>query len=307
MRLAEIQLLECCQRPLQRHLLAVARMAAVARGPSAVGVLDVAEGGARSHTALHGQGIEEGLDGGSHLATASHHHVILEVVVVDTADISLDGARMGIHAHEGRTQKTLIIDNGVDRRHRALIGTMIGEDRHIHWGAEGTDNLLGRGSCLLHTEEARALTDAAVDAILDLLARDAGGERRIGLVVVLLVESRLETTPHMLAHGLLGILLHARVDGREDTEAVGIDVVVVAIALVVLVAPAIERVGGPGDGVEHVLALTPGRIVFAQRQLGHHILLEVGLKVAAHTSNGLFVGEMELQGLRTRPGRTALR
>ena len=46
--------------------------------------------------------------------------------------------------------------------------------------------------------------------------------------------------------------------------------------------------------------INDGRIVFAQRQLGHHILLEEGLEIAARTSNGLFVGEMELQGLRAR-------
>ena len=86
----------------------------------------------------------------------------------------------------------------------------------------------------------------------------------------------------MFEHCFLGIALHARVDGGEDTQSVGIDVVRVSVALEVLVAPSEERVLLPCDGVDDELRAFPCRIVFRLWLFRHHILAYVFAEIGCY-------------------------
>ena len=78
----------------------------------------------------------------------------------------------------------------------------------------------------------------------------------------------------MRVHSLFRVKLHARVYRRKDFQSVGIDIVRTAIFLEVLIAPAIERVGGPGYGVDCKLREIPRWILLLVRPFGHHVLAQ---------------------------------
>ena len=101
----------------------------------------------------------------------------------------------------------------------------------------------------------------------------------------------------MLIDGFLGIFLHARVDGGIDAQAVGIDVIALAVAFLVFVAPAEEGVVHPCHRVDFILAVVPRGIVLHLGLHGHHVLPDELAEIHGHA---VLVGaavEVEHQGL----------
>ena len=72
----------------------------------------------------------------------------------------------------------------------------------------------------------------------------------------------------MLAHGFLGIFLHARVDGGIDFQTVGVDVVFGPVGLAGLLRPSEKRIRGPGYRIVGVALRIPRRIVGTTRTPG---------------------------------------
>ena len=165
--------------------------------------------------------------------------------IVETAHIGFHGSRLGIHAHEARTQETLVVAYGVERTHQGVDVAMIGKDGHLHLLSEGVVYLLGRIACRLHGAVALALGDGSVQDGAYLIGRQLVGEGSTGLGLVLTVEGGLQIACHMLVDCLLGIFLHTAVYRGEHSQAVGIDVIGCAVLLEVLVAPAIEGISVP--------------------------------------------------------------
>ena len=85
----------------------------------------------------------------------------------------------------------------------------------------------------------------------------------------------------MLAHSLLGVLLHTCIEGCEDAQTVSIYVVGFAVSLFVLVTPTEERVFFPRNRVEHKLAHLPLLVVCSFGFLLHHIMAQEYLEVVA--------------------------
>ena len=79
----------------------------------------------------------------------------------------------------------------------------------------------------------------------------------------------------MFADGLLGILLHACVDGSIDAETIVVEVVWGAVGFGVLVAEAIERILLPLAEVDIVLEHVPLGVVALFRLLGGEYLSQV--------------------------------
>ena len=97
----------------------------------------------------------------------------------------------------------------------------------------------------------------------------------------------------MAEHRFLGILLHAAVDGGEYLQAIGVDAVVFAVLLLVLVAPAVERVALPIGGIDAILSLVPRRVVLLVGLRGHQVLAHELAEIGGDAL--LVVALMELQ------------
>ena len=79
----------------------------------------------------------------------------------------------------------------------------------------------------------------------------------------------------MLDDGLLGILLHACVDGSIDAETIVVEVVWGAVGFGVLVAEAVKRVLLPLAEIDMVLHLVPLGVVALLRLLGGEHLTQI--------------------------------
>ena len=119
---------------------------------------------------------------------------------------------------------------------------MIGEDGHVGRCMECLLNFILRDTLLTHHPVALTLTDRAIEDLLHLSLGQVVRIRCILLVTVLLIESRLEELHHMLVGGILGVFLHAGVDGGIDFQSIGIDAIVLAITLHVFIAPTVQRI-----------------------------------------------------------------
>ena len=293
-----------CQPPFECHHLSVAAPVAVARCPGTaghhVGTLHIGSLVAGRGSVFHGQGVEERLDGRTDLAPPAHHHVVLEVGKVDAAHISLHLSRVSIHAHEAGAKELLVITDRVDRCHHSVHIAVVGEDRHVYRRVEGTVDLFLRGTVLLHRDISLTLSHGTGHDGVDLLLREVAAERGVGtLRRVLFVEGGLKELRHMPVDRLLGIALHTRVDGRMDTQAVGIDIIEGAVFLRVLLAPSAERVGSEGDGVDDILPLVPRRIVLRVRPVHHHVLPEELAEIDRRAVLVVGAVEVESHGLGT--------
>ena len=120
----------------------------------------------------------------------------------------------------------------------------------------------------------------AIEDLLALLLGDGGREGSVGAVALLSEEGGLQVAPEVFGHGLLGVLLHAGVDGGVDLKSIGVEVVGFAVGLLVFVAPAIEWVCLPSQGVVEELLGLPFGVVAPVGLFGHEgeaeVLAEVG-------------------------------
>ena len=123
-------------------------------------------------TILHGQRIEERLDGRTHLATSLHRHVVGEVYEVRATDIRLHMSVLRTHAHESATQERLIIFDGVEWRHDGIYLAFVREDRHLRLGIERLHDVIFRDTSSLQGAIAVALAHGAHQDIIDLFGRN---------------------------------------------------------------------------------------------------------------------------------------
>ena len=290
------------QSPLQRDHFAITRLAAVARSPYLVachdiGLLNIGSHVAGSPAVLHCQRVKVGLDGGADLPFALRTHVILEVAVVDAADVGFHVSCLGVHAHEACAEERLVVANTVDRGHDGVLVALQGVDSHLDRRGEGIVDFSFRVACLLHRDVAAALPFGTCQVGLGFVGRDGGG---IGSVLVraeFLVEERLQLACDVLGNSLFGIFLHAAVQCGVDLQAVGVDIVGSSLAVHVLVAPAIERVLFPCQRVLVELLFLPVGIVAAGRFLCHEHEPQVVAQVGAVSV--VVADAMEVEAQRT--------
>ncbi len=183
---------------------------------------------------LHRVSVEKRLACRTDLTPSGRHHVILEVAEVGTANIGLDMTVKRIHGHESRAQEVFVIEHGVERCHHRVDRASVSKYLHLARSVESAVYLLARGSSLDHLTIPvgifHRVTYKMVAAYLRELGTVGGVGRTLG--AAFLAEERfLQVTAKMLGHSLLGILLHARVDGGVDFQAVVIYVIFRAVWL----------------------------------------------------------------------------
>ena len=100
----------------------------------------------------------------------------------------------------------------------------------------------------------------------------------------------------MLLHGLLGKPLHAAVQGGVDFQSVCVDVIGFSLPVEILVAPAVHRVGLPGQRVLVEQLLLPGGIVASHGLLGHEHAPQIVAEIGAGPL--LVVHAVEIEGER---------
>ena len=72
------------------------------------------------------------------------------MTVIDTPDVGLHVACLGIHAHEAGAQERLVVADAVERRHHRVLVAFQGIDRHLDRLVECCFNLGIRVPGLLH-------------------------------------------------------------------------------------------------------------------------------------------------------------
>ena len=288
------------QSPLQRHVLAIAAAAGVAWSPRLpghdVGLLHVGREVARREAVLHGERIEEGLDGGAYLAAAVDAHVVVEVDEVHAAHVCLHGSRLRRHAHEAATEERLVVFYRVERRHGGVNFAVVGEYAHLRRRVERLVYLVVRRSVFGHHPVSLALLHGPAQNVVELACGEVARIWSVGLAPVFLVEGRLQELHHVLVYGLFGVALHARVDGGEYLQSVGIDVVWLAVLLPVLVAPSAERVVLPVGRVLRVFCHVPRCVLASLRLLCHHVSAQEVAEVGGDAV--LVVGYVEVESER---------
>ena len=101
----------------------------------------------------------------------------------------------------------------------------------------------------------------------------------------------------MLADGVFGIALHAGVDGSIDSQAVGIDIVGRTVLFEIFIAPAVERIAFPGNGIVVILLRLPLEILALDGFLGHHDAAEIFAEVSGQAFLVRNTLEMDAQRL----------
>ena len=97
----------------------------------------------------------------------------------------------------------------------------------------------------------------------------------------------------MFAYSLLSVFLHTRIDGGINLQAIGIDTIGFAIFLIILVAPSVQRVCLPVDGVNVILDHVPRRIIRTLGLLRHDIATQEVTEINSYAI--LVVSHMEFQ------------
>ena len=261
--------------PFQCHFLAVARLAAIARRPVAVGALHVQDGALRRVAALHRHGIDKGFHRRAHLPAAHGGHVVLEMSVVQSAHIGFHVSRFGVNGYEAGAQEALVIAYGVARRHQRVHFAARRVHRHRHAAVERLFYFRLRSPVGFHLAITVALLHGLGEALVHVFHRKGRYIGRIGRAALFSVKLCLHHLPHLLLHGLLGVLLHTRVDGRIYFKPVGVNVVVRAVALHVLLAPAVERVVLPHERIHVVLRSLPSAVIVGVGAFRHHDAAQV--------------------------------
>ena len=251
---------------------------------------------AGGHAGFHCEGIEEGLDGGTHLPLALPDVVILEIPVVGAAHVGADVARTRLDGHEGRPEEGLVVADGVVRGHERIdIARLLpGEQAHGHFLREALRDLrvgIARG---LHHPVAVAPAAGLVHGDVHHLLVRIVRERRMLAGADLLPEGLLQVLAQVLDDRLLGVALHLVVDGGIDAEAVLVQVIRRTVALEVLVQPAVQRVVGPGEGV-HAEVLHGG-VGLAPGALGGHRPAQHVPEVRAYAGGAVHAAGMQFDG-----------
>ena len=208
------------QSPLKSNHLSISLMTGITRSPwltcNHICLLNVWHQITWGESILHSQSIEKWLNGRTHLTPTVHCHVIHEMVVIKATHISLDSARMRLHAYKPGTQEWFVITNAIHRRHHRINISLIRKYRHVSFGPEGTPNFLFWSTSSLHGAITFTLLHCLSHNALHLLRRKFICKRRIGLSAIFTCEQRLKILGNMTVDRILRILLHARIYGRVN-------------------------------------------------------------------------------------------
>ena len=204
----------------------------------------------------------------------------------------------GIDRHHARAQQGLAITYGVHRRHRRVEGPVPREEAHRHRCRErgfdfGIVGIVG----FQHPIPLALLLGPCHDGS-HLIGGEVLGKRPVWLIFCLGFETRLEIAAQMLGDGLFGISLHAGVDGGVDFESVGIEIIRRSVGLVVFVAPAIKRIGGPGYRVIDKLLPLPPPVIAPFGLTRRHHLADMLPEIGCHAGFMVDPGEMGRYGKR---------
>ena len=261
------------QRVLQRDHAAVAAVA-VLRAPVGLALghveadLLVGQLGAGVHALADGRGVDEGLEGGTHLPARLGHVVVLEMLEVGTAHPGLHEAGVRVQRQQAALQEALVVADAVVGAQHGVHLTLPAEHPHGHRLVEGgLDLLLAEhrppgvapallrvavvvlGAFVLRLHDVRRRT-LAVPALLagedpvafralpgrvhdgvDLLLRHPPIEGAVLLLPEVPPEVVLKLGAQVLLHGPLRVALHAAVQRGVDAQAVGVQVVGLPVGL----------------------------------------------------------------------------
>ena len=170
---------------------------------------------------------------------------------------------------------------------------MVGKYRHFYGLFKGLVYFVFRSPCLFHQPVSFRLSDRAVQYSSHLCLCQFSRERSIRLVAILLVKCRLQKFHYMFIHSLLGILLHPGIYGGIYLQSVRIDIVWFSLFVPVLVAPSIQRVIFPVDGICNIFCHVPRGIPAALWLLGRYVLSEIFSEIGGYSL--LMIRHMEFQ------------
>ena len=215
----------------------------------------------------------------------------------------MTGARL--HRHESGSQETLVVANRVHRREQRVDRAIPAEHPHLHRLLKLLAHLLLAHALLLHRPITIRLVHGPHQHRINLTGTHILGEWRITSALLLLEESRLQILAHVLSDSLLRITLHTGVDGGVNLQAIRIKIVELPIRLLVLIAPAIERIGFPREGVFAELLRLPRGIILPVRLLRRQCQTQVFTEIGSQAILVIHAGEM--QGQREGTERVTIR
>ena len=243
--------------------------------------------------------VDKGFHCRTDLSSTGHGHIILEMGIIETTHIGFDKPVARIDRHEPGTQKRFIIANRIEGRHHSVHIAVVSVDRHRCEGAERIVNFLFARAGGFHGLVAFALAHGTIEDALDLFRRETGVEREI-LAILPAIELGLELQSDVIEHSFLSILLHTRIDGGVNLQAVGINIVVGAISFLVLFAPTVKGVVDPSEGVSIVLSVLPFAVIGALGFICHEHLAEILTKVGGFSLFVIDGVEVQFQGTCTQ-------
>ena len=243
------------------------------------------------------------------MSGTGRHHIVFKMLKVGTAHIGFNFAGARIHSHHTASQEGFHIHNGVARRHHAqdfAVGRVVVKHPHFHFFVERLHDFLVALSFRLHAMIAFRRPNGEVDYPLFGGFRHFRRITGIGVGVstaTFVIKESLLRINHVLRDGFFRHTLHARIDGGVDFQAIAIDIIVGAIFLFILFAPAIHRVVVPVVFIS-VVGIDIGiffRVGFISHKNAAQFFTEIG-------SNTIFVGfhfvliEDERSGFQCRAG-----
>ncbi len=188
-----------------------------------------------------------------------------------------------IHSHEAGAKEMLVIEHRVERCHYGIHRASVAEHLHLARGVECLLYLSARCPGLHHI----AIPVGILHSIADEMIETNLGKlcpirciRRTFRASLLAEESTLQVATDMFGNSLLGILLHAGVNGGIDLQTVGINVILRTVGFGIFFNPTIEGIGLPCYGVIDKLLRLPPAIISSLRPFGlehaTQLLAEVG-------------------------------
>ena len=165
-------------------------------------------GAGRVFTLLHGQGIKERLECGTHLTACLSDMVVFEKAVVQTAYVGFHVSSVRLYGNEAGLQEPLVVADGIHGRHDRVDGAVPRENIHSNRALEISLNGIHGHACVFETAIAVGALHRGFQDVVDFIGSEVG-ERRIFLSLPMFVEHRLQFLAHKFLDGFFGITLHA--------------------------------------------------------------------------------------------------
>ena len=117
---------------------------------------------------FEGHSIDKRFHCRTDLSASDHSHIILEMSIIETSDISFHITIARIDRNQTGSEEGLVIANGIERCHDRIDIAMVGVDRHGSQGAKGIVNVFLRCARCLHRLISFALAHGSVEDALHL-------------------------------------------------------------------------------------------------------------------------------------------